>query len=48
MALPERGVGDLRSLLSGDKIRLLQPPTKRASPIDSDRDLLQTTVEESL
>lgn len=42
------GAGQLRSLLSRDKTRLLQPPLKCPSPIDSDWDLLQATVEESL
>lgn len=39
---------ELRSLLSGDKTPFLQPPIKHPSPIDSNCDLFQTTVEESL
>lgn len=38
------GAGEVGSLLSGDKTRLLQPPIKCPSPIDSSCDLLQRTV----
>lgn len=41
-----RGAAELRSLLRRGKTQLFQPPIKCPSPIDSDCDLLQTTVEE--